>query len=224
LLGSGVLVEICDSTFFCTAKHVVDHSTASDLYIYGPNKLEPLVGIFRSTEEHDVAVLRLSPEQTMLLQRFSPLRAEHIASESEALASKYVEFIGYPATKNRKIYLKNMLENFIHSNGCTVVEINASRIRVAFDQKRNIDAKTRQLVQAPDPHGMSGGAMFGVPMNAATLIGNPAPKLVGITTAKPDSKEVFGTNIAIALAIIRDSWSTVLPERLNPTHIKTHEL
>ncbi len=39
LLGSGVLVEISGSTFLCTAKHVIDHSAASDLYISGPDKL-----------------------------------------------------------------------------------------------------------------------------------------------------------------------------------------
>ncbi len=224
LLGSGLLVEFSGCTFLCTAKHVIDRSATSNLYISGPEKLVPLVGTFRSTEGHDVAVLKISTEQITLLKNFSPLREEHIASQSEARASKYVEFIGYPETKNRKIYKKNMLENFIHSNGCTVIEISESRVRVRFDKDRNIDAKTRLLVQAPDPYGMSGGAMFGVPMNEATVIGNPSPKLIGITTDKPDAKEVFGANIGIALAIIRDSWSTALPERIDPSHIKTHEL
>jgi len=224
LLGSGVLVELSGSTFLCTAKHVIDRSEASNLYVSGPEKLEQLLGVFRSTKEHDTAVLKLSPEQIALLQKFHPLRAEHIATGSEALACKYVEFIGYPETKNRKIYNKTMLENLVHSNGCKVIEINESRVRVAFDRKKNIDAHTRQRVQAPDPHGMSGGAMFGVPVDVKTLVGSPEPKLIGITTDKPDSKEVFGTNISVALAIVRDSWSTPLPERLNPAHITTHEL
>lgn len=207
----------------CTAKHVVDRSTASGLYIAGPDKLEPLVGTFQSSEEHDVAVLKLTPAQVSVLQRFSPLPMEHVASEAETQASVYVEFIGYPATKNRKVYNKNTLKNCVQVNGCKVISIDAWRVRVASNEKKNIDSKTRVRVQAPDPHGMSGGGMFGVPMDQATILGKPVPKLIGISTDQPTSQEVFGAAMAIALVIVRDSWGTVLPERINPTLAKACE-
>jgi hypothetical protein len=223
LLGSGVLINISENMFLCTAKHVVDRSASSGLYIAGSDKLEPLVGTFQSSQEHDVAILKLAPEQVSLLQRFSPLLTEYVASEAETQASAYVEFVGYPATKNRKVYNKNMLKNFIQANGCKVVSIDGWRVRIAFNEKKNIDSKTRGRVQAPDPHGMSGGGMFGVPMDQATILGRPVPKLIGISTDQPNSQEVFGATITIALAIIRDSWGTVLPERINPSLAKACE-
>ncbi len=102
-------------------------------------------------------------------------------------------------------------------------QITPTRIHMTFDRKRNIDAATGQRVKAPDPHGMSGGAMFGVRVNDETIRGKPCPLLIGISTDCPEkSKEVFGSNIAIVIAIIRDVWQTALPPRLDPKHIKTN--
>jgi hypothetical protein len=78
-----------------------------------------------------------------------------------------------------------------------------------------MDAKTRMPVRTPDPHGLSGGAMFGVVVNSATLEGKPAPKLIGIMTdCHAAENEIFGSSIAIALAIVKGSWGTDLPPRV----------
>jgi hypothetical protein len=58
-------------------------------------------------------------------------------------------------------------------------------------------------------------------MNESTIEGTPRPKLIGISTDWLDSsREIFGPNIAIALAIIRDAWQVALPARLDPVNIK----
>jgi hypothetical protein len=88
LLGSGVLINISESVFLCAAKHVVDRSASSGLYSPGPDKLEPLVGTFQGSGEHDVTVLKLTPGQVSLLQRFSPLLMEDVASEAEYAADE----------------------------------------------------------------------------------------------------------------------------------------
>lgn len=220
LLGSAILIELAEAVFLCTAKHVIAANAASTLYIDAPTGLEILAGDFQTSEEHDIAVLKLSPAQIELFQKYSPLQADHIGNQVQAEVCKYVEFIGFPASKNRKVYQRNEIAGLLHSNGCTVIEITPARVRVSFNRKRNIDAGTRQRVTAPDPHGMSSGAMFGVPMNAATLGGNPQPKLIGLSTDCPNPNEVFGTNIAVVMAIVRDAWQTVLPPRLNPANIK----
>lgn len=220
LLGSAILIALAEAVFLCTAKHVIDANAASTLYIDAPTGLEILAGDFYSSEDHDIAVLRLSTEQTALFQKYSPLQADHVGNQIQAEACKYVEFIGFPASKNRKVYQRNQIAGLLHSNGCTVIDITPARVRVSFNRKRNIDAETRQRVTAPDPHGMSGGAMFGVPMNTATIGGKPQPKLIGVSTDNPDPNEVFGTNIAVVMAAIRDAYNVALPPRLNPSNIR----
>jgi hypothetical protein len=223
LLGSAVLVEVIGYIFLCTAKHVIDKNAESTLYIDAPSGLEILVGDFYTSEvAQDIAVLKLSPEQVELLQKYSPLPTHQIANQSQAEICKYVEFMGFPATKNRKTFQQNKIRRLLQSNGCAVVEVSPAKVRVSFNRKRNVDTKSRQRVTAPDPHGMSGGAMFGVPVTDATIKGNPQPKLIGISTEWwPNLNEVFGANIALAMAIIRDAYGVILPARLNPSNIQT---
>jgi len=222
LLGSAVLISLSDETYLCTAKHVIDGNQTSTLYFDGPSKLEVLEGGFQVSKEHDVAVLKLTPEQATAFQKYQPLREDEVANQSQTEASNYVEFLGFPETKNRKLYKQNKIKGLLHANGCTVIEITSARVRVSFDRKRNLDAKTRQRVTAPDPHGMSGGAMFGAAMDNNTIEGKPRPRLIGLSTDKPSNAEVFGSTIAIVLAIIRDGWHVTLPSRLDPTNIKTN--
>ncbi len=221
LLGSAVLIAFAGETFLCTAKHVIDQNQISTLYFDGPSKLEILEGDFQVSAEHDTAVLKLSPAQASAFSKYRPLTENEIGNQAQTAASRYVEFIGYPASKNRKIYQQNKIRGLLQSIGGTVIEITPARVRVSFSKERNIDARTRQRVTAPDPHGMSGGAMFGVAVDSDTIKGAPQPKLIGISTDRPSPKEVFGSTIAIAMAIISDRWQVPLPARLDPLHIKT---
>lgn len=222
LLGSAVLLSLSGETFLCTAKHVTDGNKISTLYFDGPSKLEILEGDFQVSAEHDVAVLKLTAEQAEAFQKYHPLRADEIADQRQTAASKYVEFLGFPETKNRKVYKQNKIEGLLHANGCTVIEITPTQVRVSFNTKRNIDSKTRKRVTAPDPYGMSGGAMFGVTMDKNTIEGKPRPRLIGLSTDKPSKAEVFGSTIAVALAIIRDGWQVTLLKRLDPTNFRAN--
>ena len=74
----------------------------------------------------------------------------------------------------------------------------------------------------PDPHGMSGGAMFASKGKADNAYGSDGPKLAGIsTTWLEDQNEVVGTKIAIMLAIIRDTYGVAIPEALAPARVPT---
>jgi hypothetical protein len=221
LLGSGVLIALCGDTFLCTAKHVIDGNATSTLYIDGPTKMEVLEGDFYSSAEHDIAVMKLSAEQVTLFQKYSPLAEEHIGGPAEITNSQYATLVGFPETKNRKIYNQNKIKGLIYSVGGMVKEATSAKVRVSFNIKRNIDAKTRMPVRAPDPHGMSGGAMFGVVVNSATLEGKPAPKLIGIMTDWHGAKnEIFGASTAIALAIVKEIWGTEVPLHLQSKDVK----
>jgi hypothetical protein len=222
LKGSAVLIHIAGATFLCTAKHVIDKNAISPLYIDGPNSTETLEGDFCCSPEHDLAVLKLTTSQIKCLQKYVPLPPERIASVLQASACKYAEFVGFPETKNRLRHRSHEISRHIQSIGGMIIAITHTRVRVAFDRKLNIEHKTRQKVTSPDPHGMSGGAIFGVLINAALLQGKSNPLLIGITTDLPTGrKEVFGPNIAIVVAVIRDAYHISIPPRLNPMHIKS---
>jgi hypothetical protein len=220
-LGTGFLIRLAGETFLCTAKHVIDENVNATLYIDGPSKLEPLEGEFYVTAEHDVAVLRLTPEQISTVSKYTSLGPDEIANDTQAEACRYIEFLGYPETKNRKIYGENKIKGQIYALGGTPIEITPTRVRVAFNRKRNIDARSRRRVSAPQLPGMSGGPMFGVPMDKGAIHGTPRAWLIGVATDQPGATAVFGTSIAFAMAIVRDAWQTDLPTRLNPAHIKT---
>jgi hypothetical protein len=220
LLGTAVLIEVVDECFLCTAKHVIDENKESTLYIDGPVNFEILHGDFYSSQDHDVAVLRLTPVQKNTLKKYKPLAANDIANQLQAAASKYAEFVGFPETKNRKVFRQNRIAGEIYAIGGQVLQITSARVRVAFNPKRNIDAVTRLRVTSPDPRGMSGGAIFGVPVNDAAIKGKPRASLIGISTDwHKSSAQIFGPNIAIAMAIIKAAWHIALPPRLNPANI-----
>jgi hypothetical protein len=86
-------------------------------------------------------------------------------------------------------------------------------VHLKFNKNRNMDAETRKRVTAPDPHGMSGGAMFGIMMADSTIKGDPKPLLIGISTDVPSPTEMYGTAIKAAMAIIRDDYAVGLPDR-----------
>jgi hypothetical protein len=170
--------------------------------------------------EHDIAVLKLTNAQVEDLKKYQPLAEDDIANQTQAEKCKYIDFVGFPETKNRKVHRQNKLKGLIQAFGGIAIDITPARVLMKFDSKRMIDAKTRQRVTPPDPQGMSGGAMFGVPVNVATIEGTPRPKLIGITTdRRSKSKEVSGPSMAIVMAIIREGYKLGLPQRLNPADI-----
>jgi hypothetical protein len=57
-----------------------------------------------------------------------------------------------------------------------------SRIRIKFDKKKMTDLFSRRQLTAPDLYGMSGGALFSMPVKADALKQRLKPKLAGIMT------------------------------------------
>lgn len=222
LVGSSVLLRLVDSVFLCTAKHVIDENRNSTLYVAGKIALVPFESNFQSVGEHDVAVARLTLEQVDQLSDYTPLEDGSIATQRQTQESRFIELVGFPETKNRTVYRQNKIKGQVHGFGATLIEATNARVRVKFNAKLAIDVKTREQVTPPAPDGISGGAMFGIAMNIAAVTGAPVPLLVGISTDRPNSKELFGTNIAIVLAIIRDAYGIDLPPGLNPVHIQSH--
>jgi hypothetical protein len=221
LVGSAVLINISGNIFLCTAKHVIDANAKSTLYIDGSSKMEVLVADFYATEGLDVAVAKLSPTQIKTLEKYTPLPSERIATTTEVYAAQYASLVGFPETKNRKVYRQNNIKGLLYSVGGTIIESTFQKVRVSFNRKRNINAKNRKREYAPDPHGMSGGAIFGVQVNIATIKGAPKPKLIGVMTDHPPrSNEIFGPSTAIIMSIIQEAWDIEIPAKLKVTNVR----
>lgn len=215
LLGSSVLVNISGNVLLCTAKHVLETATSS-LYINGPSKLEVLTGNFHRSKQHDIAVLKLTPEQVVTFRNYTPLSEDHIANKTQTMACHYVKFIGYPETRNRLNRIRRKFPNRIYAFGCTRLRITPEEVRFKFD-KHNMDATSHLRVRSPNPHGVSGGPIMGVSMSSeSTIKGTPYPRLIGIATDYPDkSNEVFGPTCALLLATIKEGWPLPISSRLD---------
>lgn len=215
LLGSSVLINISDSIFLCTAKHVLE-TAQSRLYINGPSELEVLNGEFYRSKQYDIAVLKLTPEQILSFRKYTALSEDHIANQAQTNICHYVEFIGYPETRNRVSKNRYKFPNRIYSFGCIVLQISSEAVRFKFN-KKNKDAESRLRVISPNPHGVSGGPIMGVSLGSeSTIRGNPCPRLIGIATDYPEgASEVFGPTAALLIATIKECWHISIPSRLD---------
>jgi hypothetical protein len=109
LYGSSVLLRIGGDPFLATAKHVIDESTHSSLYVDGPSDLEPFEGGFFASPDQDVAVLKLNPDQLGVLGKYQFLEEKDLADNAFVSRCKYAISVGYPATKNKRFHDRNAL-------------------------------------------------------------------------------------------------------------------
>lgn len=222
LYGSGVLLRIGTDSFLATAKHVIDGSTRSSLYVDGPSKLEPLEGDFFASPDQDVAVLKLNQAQLDVLTKYRFLEQNDIADNKFVSRCKYATCVGYPASKNKRFHDRHELRREIFSYSDAHLSVVQNQLHLGFRKRKNVDALTGGIVSAPDPYGMSGGAMFGTQIEEDAIRGNPHPKLGGILIEwhEPEEK-IVATALSILLAIIRDAYGVALTAGLAQPSIKT---
>jgi hypothetical protein len=222
LYGSAVLLRIGAHSFLATAKHVIDESTRSSLYVDGPSKLEPFEGDFFASPDHDVAVLKLDPAQLDLLRKYQFLAQSDLVENAFISRCKYATSVGYPASKNKRFHDRPALRREIFSYSDANLTIAQNQLHVRFRKCKNVDALTGGIVSAPDPYGMSGGAMFGTEINDDAIRGHPHPHLIGILIEWHELHEkMVATPLWIVLAVIRDAYGITLPDRLAQPLIRT---
>jgi hypothetical protein len=216
LNGSAVLFNIGDGAFLATAKHVLDANARSSLFIDADPDLQLLEGDFYATQEHDVAVLKLRLDQVRLLSKYKFLEVDQLGDALFAARCRYGSCVGYPASKNKKVFARRALKRHVFSYSSMGLTTSPTRIGVPFRKSKNIDALTGQLVTSPHPYGMSGGALYGVDVSSeGTMKGKPSPKLIGILIEWRQAENlIHATPLSIVLAIVRDAFGAPLPPRL----------
>lgn len=154
LLGSAVLLRIGADSFPATAKHVIDESTRSSLYVDGPSKLGPLEGDFFASPDQDVAVLKLGPAQLDLLKKYQFLGQSELADNAFIRRCQFATSVGYPASKNKRFHDRAAIRREIFSYSDASLTVAQNQLHVCFRKRKNVDALTGGIVSAPDPYGM----------------------------------------------------------------------
>jgi len=219
LVGSSFLFCVAEEVFLCTARHVIKASEHSILFFNDEKVLEKFEGVFSSSEEHDTSLTKLTSEQVSKFKIYEPLSEGVIAFSGKTPKYDYVEIMGYPASKSGKVHKQNSIKSLMYSYGESDPEFTEYTVRIPFNKNKVISSDTGAQETAPNLRGMSGGPMFGVPMGDNAIRGNPIVKLVGINICWHESTEILGSNIAIAMAMIRDQKLASISDRINPKHL-----
>lgn len=220
--GSAVLVELAGQRFLLTARHVVDEHLKSPIYVAGTSGFVAIEGEFFCTPEagHDVATLRLDGDLASELGQHPYLSEADILPADHYDGCNHLTLIGYPASRARDNRQAKRVRTQCYSIGVRVLSLAGTTLRGAFRRKRHRDGKSLLKVTAPDPHGMSGGAMFASNVASGNAGENYGTKLAGLsTTWLEDQNEVAGTKIAVVLAMIRDAYGVAIPDALAPARL-----
>lgn len=217
--GSAVLLRIDGRTFLCTACHVIDARSEEGLGLLLDSEEGAfyLNHDFRASREYDVAVCLLDEEASRRLSYAIALMPEDVAipAKEDRVMGRFTfaEVSGYPASRNRSRPRGMKIKRSNFSVGGSIEQIDEVQIRVFFNRRKKNDVGTGNSVTAPEPYGMSGGAIFGM-----RLVGgeNPEPKLIGIAVMHDIKKaQIIGTNIGLIMEIIRNGWISTLPDHLS---------
>jgi hypothetical protein len=152
------------------------------------------------------AVLRLSDEQKQATAKYPILTEKDFRPARYAQNRQYAAIVGFPATASKYLRKERLLKTEACSIANMVTQEGHGRIAVKFEKHKNVRAGVRGQISAPDPYGMSGGAIFSVPSTILSIHPAEPVKLAGIATHWRRSRALFeGTSIEIVKALILET-------------------
>jgi len=239
LAGTGTLLDFGTARFLITAAHVIDHDNTSVIqpYFFDGSKLAELPTGFvhtpmpasgsREDDRIDISFLRLDDTTANLLaQTFFFLPFSCIDAKDKISPSRHYMFSGYPTSRSRLSSPRDhKMKATAHSFTSHTLSTHAIQesgfdpeMHIVVDFKRNeMMNEDGKIVTAPDPDGISGGAVWygdGVLSKWPT---GESLHLVGIGIANPTRPSALvGTRIHFVLEGIRAKYpdlSEFLPRR-----------
>lgn len=225
-IGSSVLIEIDGVKMIVTAAHVIDHNSATTLYIGGDIALDLLVGEFQITaapesgrdrDHYDFAFAELTPKQLTDLGDVRFVTEAEMAPAGTPVEKRLFTAIGYPNSKNKdNLALANKVlgqlypYSSIHRDEPALAKRGLSHHdHVLITHHKNAVDETGRKTSPIGPRGLSGGAMIeAAEMSLALYRGQQAlaPRLAGITIERA-SNRLIATRIHVVIAAIRQHWS-----------------
>jgi len=221
-LGSAVLLQINKTRFLLSAAHVFDENKnpnhATNIEIIGNTHLVPISGsVIKSplppsgkrTDDHfDIVVIPLTNDLAAELERFTFLDSTQVDPSDKPYKQSLYTFTGYPSTKQKLVKAGTLTIEAVRYTG---MPLHPEQYPTGFAlgphtgidySKKQMIARTGKVQSPPDPHGVSGGAIFRLGTFEEIANGTSTETLVGI--AIEDHKtSLIGTNITYALEMIR---------------------
>ncbi|WP_141686833.1 trypsin-like peptidase domain-containing protein [Bradyrhizobium sp. LMTR 3] len=202
-VGSAVLLKLKDIRYLITANHVLEDHPGSLHYFGSSGIVTPLTGYFTIDKALDVAVTALSTTQIDELSRYPTLSENDIRPAPPQGNKQYAAVFGYPHTASKVLRGTTDVKTDMFSMANFVLKETDGKIFIKFDKRKNVTAGTRQQVTAPDPYGMSGGAIFAVPVSVVSIVPGGNVRLAGIGTHWRHGQKAFqGTAIEKVLQVI----------------------
>lgn len=189
LIGSAVLVMFREHPTIVTAQHVLEDNEAASLAFFASNgSARPFGGTFVVSAEDDLVARRLTVDETAALSHQTFLPQEMIGPTIPPGEPFYGSVVGYPSTaakRKDRVTIATPMESW----SSMAMANQDGTVSVAFDKKRGGEANEKH-VRPRDPHGKSGGAIFGTSIAALPDIPRNPAKLVGISTLWKKSRIV----------------------------------
>jgi hypothetical protein len=238
--ATGVLLEIDNVRFLITAAHVLEKNkqplNPEDVGIMVGNTFHILNGFvkYSATELHkqntkvDLTIWRLDDQGVIddIKQKYNFLSLDHIEIDHKTSNKFDYLIVGFPVTKSK---LKTATK-FIRAEPFIFLTNNASETKyesLGFEihsnimvnyRKRKIKNGVGNIVQGPDPYGMSGCGLWFFPDKNSTIVGGTIRLIAIMTEWNPNSSVLIGTRIHIVTEIIRKAFDlNVTPSQR--THI-----
>jgi hypothetical protein len=197
-VGSGTLLRIGDEIFVLTAAHVTDMQVTGALCIPTVEGISPLTGHFshnpppdgrtRYNDVEDMAYYRLDPRlRDHLHASLCPFGVSDLQLSDDLEDGDLFTFVGYPWRRGKRSG-DTLKSEIITYTGHTVSEKEYKRlgynrsvhIAIRMRRRRTYSTLCEAVKTAPDPGGMSGGAVCCWPRNRSERETAQNLKLAGI--------------------------------------------
>jgi hypothetical protein len=192
-LGTGVLLKVDEQSFWvASARHVLDDERGAVLpgSIQFPSKVLSGWGLTVREDPADIGIARLSADDyhTLVRNGYSFLPMDETTIQVKSPRTGTCILSGYPVgTVELDGDERTAAIGTMHAKTDFVPFSEPGKIAATFDQFE--DDGTSQPITTPDPHGLSGGAMWHVDRDTMKLVGivgewDPRRKLIVGTTIR----------------------------------------
>jgi hypothetical protein len=224
-IGSGFLLQLSSATLLVTAAHVLHEMHSCVLHTIGATRVVPIEGKPYSTGPPlpkqrpdfgpDIGFVVLNEsamQERPSVARLCPhdLDPNDVPSEGTAYG-----FVGIPGSENKASNQVFDGTSYFYGGLPAPDEIyrllgyeRTTHFAMRFERDALID-ESSQVVQVPDPHGMSGGPVFRLGRFDEIASGEARPKVIGVMIEWWESREVL---VAIRASAVVDCIRQLLPQ------------
>lgn len=225
-IGSGVVIKIGNELFVLTAAHVTDYAQGDGaIFMPAAEGIEQMTGglSFNPVPVHgsrdddigDMGYYHLSDEwRTKLHPSIKPLSLNDLLLTDELETGDIFTYVGYPWRKTKSRGLTHETELFTYTGHASASDVyerlgykRRVNIVVRMRLKRMYSTRHKARIPAPQPHGISGGAVVAWPSNFVDRHDSSNMKLAAIVHTYHERERCMAATriIPYIMAIVRNN-------------------